>query len=248
VELLAGLLAALLPEPMRERLVRRHGVDAPGWSCLVGTVELFGGALWLVDDFLVRIRGIVDQHADVVVAAAERGALGDEHGVGIAWMGSLSWLTWLLHPLTLLVMLLTGTGAVRLLAFTLTREAVAEPLVWLLWRLWNGLAVAPARAAAEAQRFGPPRPDRVLARPDGALLVLTARPRPEWNELVAIQVGERFYRLAEVGERVEEGRRWRCHRLEELPESSVLRGLLLYEPPGAGATAATPSPPGPAVP
>lgn len=231
MEILAGLWSALAPEQIRRDVVSRWGVDPAGWSALVGVVELFGGALWLVDDFLVRIHGLVDQQTDLVVAHAERSGLDAQTALAASWSGIYAWLLWVIHPLTLLVLLLTTTGIVRLVAFATTREPVAEPLVWVGWLLWSRFAVAPARAAAEAQRFGPERPDRLLAGDDGTLVVLTARPRPEWDELVTLEVDGRFYRRVDVGERVEAGRRWHAHTLEELPESAVLRGLVRYEPP-----------------
>jgi hypothetical protein len=233
MELLAGPLSAVVPEPVRRDLVSRYGVDPAGWSCLIGVVELFGGGLWLLDDFLVRIRGLVDANATVAVAAAERGRLSSEQALAVSWSGSLAWLEWLLSPLTLLVGSLVLTGIVRLVAFAITREAVAEPLAWLGWRAWRAFAVAPAQKALELQRFGPARPDRVLAQENGELIVLTARPRPEWNELIAIEVEDRFFRLVEVSERQEGRFRWYAHHLEELPPGAVLRGLVRYEPPPA---------------
>jgi hypothetical protein len=231
LELFAGPLSALVPEELRRDLVSRYGVDPPAWSCLIGFLELFGGTLWLVDDFLVRIRGLVDAQADAVLAHVERSGLDSATALAVGWSGAYSWFLWLTRPLTLLAILLTVTGMVRLLAFAVTREAVAEPLVWLGWRAWRTFAVAPARAAVEAHRFGPPRPDRLLSQADGTLVVLCARRRSEWNELMAIEVEGRFYRLAGVEEHQEGGYRWHAHVLEELPDSAVLRGLVRYEPP-----------------
>jgi hypothetical protein len=231
MEQLAGLAAAFAPEPVRRDLVSRYGVDPAAWSCLVGFVELFGGALWLVDDFLVRIHGIVDQQTDAILAHAETSRLGDEAALAATWSGAYAWFLWAISPTTLLVGHLTVVGLLRLVAFATAREPVTEPLVWLGWRLWRSFVVAPAQAAAETRRFGTARPDLVLEPEDGTLVVLTARPRPDWNELVTIEVRERFYRLVDVGERMEKGRRWYAHTLEEQPESAVCRGLVRYEPP-----------------
>jgi hypothetical protein len=88
-------------------------------------------------------------------------------------------------------------------------------------------------AAEHAVRFGPARPDRLLPTDEGGLLVLTSAPRPEWNDLVTIQVGERFFRLAEVGERREAGLLWHSYRLREEDPTAVIRALLLYEPPAS---------------
>jgi hypothetical protein len=229
VALLAGVLSALLPAEPRERLVRRFAVDPPFWSAILGVVEAFGGALWLVDDYLRRVRGLVDQGVDAALAAGF-----EEHRVdpaAVMWSGSFAWLRWLTSPLTLLLVLAVFTGGVRLLSFALNREAVGEPLLWLAWRLWRSGVRRPALATRHALRFGPARPDRVLPTDDGGLLVLTCEPRPEWNELVTIQVGERFFRLAEVGERREGSWLWHSYRLREEDPTAVIRALVAYEPP-----------------
>jgi len=230
VALLAGVLSALLPVEPRAAVVRRYGVDPPFWSGLLGVVEALGGALWLVDDYLRRVRGLVDQGVDAALAAGFEEHPADT--LAVMWSGSFAWLRWLTSPLTLFVVLAMITGAVRLVSFGLNREAVGEPLMWLGWRVWRGLRRS-GLAAEHAVRFGPARPDRVLPTDDGGLLVLTSAPRPEWNELVTIEVGERFFRLAEVGEHRDGGLLWHSYRLREEDSSAVIRALLLYEPPVA---------------
>jgi hypothetical protein len=229
VALLAGVFAALLPTEPREGMARRFGVDPPFWSGLLGVVEALGGGLWLVGDYLRRVRGLVGQGVDAALAAGF-----EEHPtdtLAVMWSGSFAWLRWLTSPLVLFVVLAAITGAVRLVSFGLNREAVGEPLVWLGWRVWRGLRRS-GLAAEHAVRFGPARPDRVLPTDDGGLLVLTSAPRPQWHELVTIQVEDRFYRLAEVGERRDGGQLWHSYRLREEDPSAVIRALLLYELPG----------------
>jgi hypothetical protein len=132
---------------------------------------------------------------------------------------------------------------VRLTAFGVTREAVPEPLVWLGWHGWRLLVRQPLAAAREQAEYGPAtRPDRVVEQADGALLVLTSRRRLEWNELVTIQVGERFFRVEDVHERQEGPWRWHAYRLREEDAGAVFRGLLLYEPPPGPATKKAPAP------
>ena len=228
VALLAGVLSALLPAEPRAAVVRRWAVNPPFWSALLGVVEALGGGLWLVDDYLRRVRMLVDQGVDAALAAGFEDHPAD--ALAVTWSGSFAWLRWLTSPLTMLLVLAVVTGAVRLVSFALNREAVGEPLVWLGWRLWRGVRRS-GLAAEHKVRFGPSRPDRVLPTDDGGLLVLTSEPRPEWNGLVTIGVGERFFRLAEVGERREAGQLWHSYRLREENPSAVIRALLLYEPP-----------------
>lgn len=229
--LLAGVLSALLPREPREELARRHGVDPAFWSLLLGFVEAFGAFFTLVDDYLRRIRGLVDEGTDAALAGGF--GHGDVEPLAVMWGGAFAWLRWLTSPWTLFLLMAMVTGAVRLISFGLTREAVGEPFAWLGWRLWRG-ARRPAVSTQHRLRFGPPRPDRVLPEDDGGLLVLTSAPRPEWNERVTIQVGDRFFRLAEVGERRERSLLWHSYRLREEDPTAVIRALLLYEPP-AGA-------------
>lgn len=226
---LAGILAALVPREPREGIVRRWGVDPPFWSGLLGLVEVFACPLALVADFLRVVPRLVDQGADAVLAAGF-----EEHphdSLAVMWSGAFAWLRWLTSPLAMLLVLLTVTGAVRLVSFALTREAVSEPLVWLGWRLWRGFVRAPSLATRDAVRFGPARPDLVLPLEDGGLLVLSRDPKEEWNERITIQVGDRFFRLAEAGERREGSWHWHAYRLREEDPSAVIRGLVLYEPP-----------------
>ena len=229
---LAGFVSALLPTAPREAVARRYGVDPPFWSGILGVLEALGGGLWLVDDYLRRVRAFVDQGVDAALAAGFEDHPADT--LAVMWSGSFAWLRWLTSPLTMLLVLAAITGAVRLVSFGINREAVGEPLVWLGWRLWRGVRRS-GLAAEHKVRFGPVRPDRVLSTDDGGLLVLTSEPRPEWNELVTIGVGERFFRLAELGERREAGLLWHSYRLREEDPTEVIRALLLYEPPLASA-------------
>ena len=230
VALLAGVLSALLPTAPREAMARRFGVDPPFWSGVLGVVEALGGGLWLVGDYLRRVRGLVDQGVDAAFAAGFEEHPADT--LAVMWSGSFAWLRWLTSPLVLFVLLSAITGAVRLVSFGLNREAVGEPLVWLGWRAWRGVRRS-GLAAEHAVRFGPARPDRVLPTDDGGLIVLTSAPRPEWNELVTIEVDDRFFRLAEVGEHRDGGLLWHSYRWREEDPSAVIRALVLYEPPVA---------------
>jgi hypothetical protein len=231
---LAGLLAALVPEQPRERLERRHGVDAAAWSAMVGVVELFGAGLTLVGDFVARIPGLVDEHTTALLEHGQDAMLRDPaNAQALTLGGAWSWLVWMTQPATLLLFLLALTGIARLVVFAVTREALAEPLVWLGWHGWRLLVAGPAAAGRVRADYGPAdRPDRVVPQPGGGLLVLTSRPRVEWNEHVTIQVGERFFRVADVHERQEGPWRWHAYRLREEDPGAVIRALVAYEPPG----------------
>ena len=213
-------------------------MDVAAWSAAVGLVELFGAGLALVGDFVTRIPRLVNEHTAAFLENTPDPMLRDPaNAQALTLSGFWSWLVWLSQPSVLLLFLLTLTGIVRLTAFAVTREAVPEPLAWLGWHAWRVLVRQPAAAAREQAEFGPAaRPDRVVPQPDGGLVVLTSRSRPEWNELVTIQLGERFFRVEDVHERQEGPWRWHAYRLREEHPGVVIRALLRYEPPSVNQT------------
>jgi hypothetical protein len=245
-----GLLAAILPEEPRAAVVGREGTDVAAWSALLGVVELFAGGLALVDNYLRNIRQLVEQHTTAFLEGASARTLDSADAeLALYWSGSFSWAIWLATPTTWLLAMWPLVGMARLTAFAVTREPVPEPLAWLCWQAWRKLVTAPAAAARRNAIYGSSgRADRVLVEPAGDLLVLTSRPRADWNELVTIQVGERFFRLVDVAERQEAGWRWHVHRLREEDPTAVIRALVLYEPPpgaAAAVAAAASAPPSP---
>src|SRR5262249_17399058 len=157
----------------RRDALRRHGVDPAWWSFLVGLVEAFAGGLLLVDTYLRQLPRIVDVEATRFVAYTERHGVTGEQAQALTWSRAGPWLVWLPAPWTLLPVAASFTGPARIVAFAVTREAVAEPAVWVGWQLWKA-ARRPVRVAQHSARFGPPRPDLVMAQPDGELLVLTS--------------------------------------------------------------------------
>src|SRR5436305_1014908 len=89
-----------------------------------------------------------------------------------------------------------------------------------------------AERDALVRRHGAERPDRVLRDPDGDLVVLACREKPEWNERITLEIGERFYRLHRVEERADRGFHAHAYLLREIDDNEVFRGLLRYAPPG----------------
>jgi hypothetical protein len=107
------------------------------------------------------------------------------------------------------------------------QEASGEPLVWAGLRLAQRLRQG-AGTSRDRLRFGPERPDRVEAGPDGGLTVLSCRPKPDWNPRVTIEVDGRFYRLLRTEER-QDGPWWiHAYVLGEQSENEVIRALVRY--------------------
>ena len=79
-------------------------------------------------------------------------------------------------------------------------------------------------------RFGPARPDLLLHERGCDLVVVSCRPKPDWNERVTIALGTRFYRVLRSEERPDRGYRGFAYLLQESDSTEVIRGLVRYEP------------------
>lgn len=226
------LLAALLPASERDGLIRRHGAEPFVMSFLLGLVELFAGGRLLLSNALSSYQEMASAIGTHVVEHIDPRQLNSfEAKLAITESGTVIWLTWAIRPATWLLASVPLVGLARLAAFGISRDAVGEPLVWLALRLTQALR-RPLRALEIRRRFGPLRPDRMLRDRGGGLVVLSCRPKPDWNELVTVEVGERFYRLHRVEERRD--RSWWAHAylLNEADPNDVIRGLIRYERPG----------------
>jgi PAS domain-containing protein len=227
---LLNLLAALLPAPERDGLIRR-GADPALWSLLLGLVQLFLGSALLVSNALDTFQGLADAVATYTVEEIDPRALNSpENRYAVVGSGPIVWFTWVARPTTWLLASVPLVGIARLIAFAATRESVGEPVVWLGVRLFQA-AGRLLRGSQEKVRFGPERPDRVLRERDGGLVVLSRHPKPDWNERVTLEIGDRFYRLVRTEERMD-GSWWtHAYVLQEADPSEVIRALIRYEPP-----------------
>lgn len=227
---LLDVLAALLPEAERDELIRRHGVEPYTWSAVLGALELYGGGKLLLANALRYYQTATDVIAAYVVDQMDPRQLDSfDNRLALGWSGAVVWLTWALKPTTWLLVSIPLVGMARLVAFGVSRDAIGEPLIWV------GVRTAQAGrkllgTLQRRRRFGPLRPDRVLRGRGTDLIVLSCRPKPDWNERITIAVGERFYRLQRVEER-RDGAWWaHAHLLKEADPNEVFRGLVRYGP------------------
>jgi hypothetical protein len=228
---LYGLLGCLLPQPERAELERRRGGNPAAWSFALGIVEFVGGARLLYDDAMRTMQRLVLATSGAMFERLEGRASEDfDEWLAFTWSGALGWAGWAIRPWTWVLVSIPAVGLLRVVSYMSNQEAVGEPAVWLGLRLW-GLARRRFAAAAERRRFGPERADRVRREADGSLLVLAARPRPEWNERVTIQIGERFYRMVGHHLRHDGGVAWHGYTLREADPNEIIRRLVLYQPP-----------------
>lgn len=223
---LLDLLAALLPAQEREALVRR-GAEPLAWSVLLGLVEFFVGGSLLVSDALAYFQPLADEAAGRIMEMDPRELNASPENKAIGHVGAMIWLMWVLRPYTWLLASLPLVGIARLVAFGVTRDVVGEPLVWAAVRIAQA-ARRLLHGSQDLLRFGPERPDRVIQEGESDLVILSARPKPAWNERVTIEIGERFYHLRGVEER-QDGSWWAyAYLLREMEPNAIIRALVRY--------------------
>lgn len=198
--LLVTLACLVLPASHRDPLVRKHGVNAPFWSFLLGLVEMPLGFLLYFSFGMAFMSKL---------------------GLGI-----LGWISYHLTPQAWLFAVLTVTGFFRIAEYLLNKQAVGEIPVWAVIRAHEAIRRRKHRQRV-AREFAPEHlPDRLFEEGDGRLAILCARQKEDWDELVTIKVGERFYRLVGVEERKHGSWKVVAHVLEELDENEPIRRLV----------------------
>jgi len=206
----------------------RRGAEPAGISFFLGLAEFFAGAPLLISNGLDTFKALADGNADYVVNHMDPRLLNSfEAKLAVVGSGPILWLTWALNPLTWLLASIPLVGIARMVAFATARDAVGEPLVWLPLRLAQGLGRL-LRKSEKRLRFGGERPDR-LVREGSGVVILSSRPKPDWNERVTIEIEERFYRLRKAEER-QVGNAWAyAYVLEEAGPHEVIRALVRWE-------------------
>jgi hypothetical protein len=218
---LSGLLAALTPQPWRDRLAAERGIDVPRFSLALGLLQLVAGVLLFLSGGISYVRGgalvtsfaLLENWSDTLSTTDFQGG------------GLVNWIAWFLHPIAWLTGFVALTGLVRCVAFVATRETVAEPVVWLGLRLYETTRRR-RRTADRLRTLGPLRPDRIVEEDAGQRVLLTCRERPEIREGVTVEIDGRFYALDGIEERPDGEWTILAYRLREQGEGAVIRKLL----------------------
>jgi hypothetical protein len=241
--LLASLAGALLPDPERTQLLRRHGGDSAWVSFLLGAAEFVAGLQWVVGSALDYLSPLAHRMADSYLEQANQRSIGSDETLGFTLGGSVLWLAWLSRPQTWFLLSIPAVGLVRTITFLSSHDAIGEPTVWAGVRLYQWFHRRAAKTHERAAFGDAAAPDEVHQDGDD-LLVHCARERAEWNDLVTIEIGERFYRRIGhevVGSPGRGGLRRHRYRLREQPEHDVIRRLIRYELPKTGVRWAAPA-------
>jgi hypothetical protein len=131
-------------------------------------------------------------------------------------------------PVAWVGLLMMVTAVLRWANYLANRDSLGEPLVWLFLRLLQLMRGADARRRGRRD-FGSERPDRIVVDPDGTVVLLAGRLKPDWDDFRTVRVESRFFKIRAVEERAKGDYRAVAYLLEELPESEVLRGIVHAE-------------------
>lgn len=230
-----GVLSAVLPAPERDRIAASYQISPPRWSFALG---MTGGALGLLlyMDGALGFMGLLGGEQALALLDSEMPGFGRLAGI-------MTWLTWHLQPEAWLYMYLALMGLVRVLAFAITGQAVAEAVILPPLRGIQWLRGRTARQARLVQ-LGPTRSDRVLAERGGDLVVLSCRKKQDWDEVATIKIAGRFYRLIDVADRQDGLWTTIAYRLREIESTDAVRKLVKSDlRPPTGYSGATKTPP-----
>jgi len=221
-----GIAAALLPSPHRDRIVRREGLNAAGWSGFLGLLELGVGFGLYILGYLACVGAVGAEHQWILLANWGPKLTGTD----LMYSGIFAFIGWHMRPEAWLWSFIALTGALRCVTFLAVKEPVAEPVVALaMWA--GGTLTRRARERKRLMELGPERPDSLIYEPEGLdcdLLVVSCRDKPSWNRRLTIEVRDRYYRLLDRQDRWKGTRRVACFLLREVPDEEVVRGFVSY--------------------
>jgi hypothetical protein len=198
----ATLLALILPKQEREEIERCHGINPSFASLALGLLEVVGG---------------------IAASMSYGGTQLGGHGGGI-----VGWTAWHLSPVTWLIMLVLGTGLLRVSNYFVNQEPIGEPVLWVLLRMYHlyEWIARSRRLQVRARRLGPERPDRAVVEAGSDLVILASREKEHWDDVVTVKVEERFYKIRAVEERPAGPWTNIAYLLEEQPEDEPIRFLV----------------------
>ncbi len=222
---LLGLVWTLLPEGVRRRhLSPSHGDlrTSAVVSGIVQVIVLLGIEITRYFHFMNYRLGLL---AGALIEKDAATAVGNKQ---IQFgMGFVSYVEFLIQPLTILIAYFILEGLVRSAAALVTGEVVGTLPLILIER---GLRYI--RRRREEKRQGEIIPDLVSAAPvEGSgydLSVSSCRAKPNWDQLMTISYAESLYEVADYVEAAPPRRH--VYLLRRAPENKVVRGLCHYDP------------------
>ena len=130
------------------------------------------------------------------------------------------------HPLSLILLVLSGEGVLRFAAAFISDEVVPSLPIKLVFFVRDRL-----EARRKSRLLGPEVPDLLEQLPgkDGGLRICAQQPKEGWRASISVAVDGEFYEITQVETGI--GQRPFTYRLRKLPAGTVIRGMYRYDRP-----------------
>jgi hypothetical protein len=215
-----SIVLSMVPARYRGRLFHASNFDVQRGALASSLIEMIGPALLL----WLRYPAFYQAYVQAIVAdAAAKGAHREAQAAAAMGAGSFAIFTYLIQPLTLLLVYFMFEGAVRLSAFVASKEVLPSfPLQLIAWiHGW-------AAGSAHERALGPRIADVVKPGPTPELLIIESCRPKAWDTLLTISYMDKMYELESTTEQPPP-RRF-VYRLRIIPPSKLIRGIHRYQP------------------
>lgn len=210
-------LIAFLPKGYRLKLLR-GGEVPPEAAIASGVAQILIFFYLLVRYYLAFSHHWLRAAPDEVTY----GAYSSSGEPGLMGVGVFMLFSFVLQPLTMLLLYLVIEGASRSLGVVLSGEIRGNLLLWLV-----EIGQEKVEAWREQKRLGPRVVDEVVATED-ELRIASCRAKADWDERVTIAYQQGLYEVAAQEHGV--APRPFIYVLRKKPEFKVIRGLRQYSP------------------
>ncbi len=218
-----GFVAALVPSPQNSRLGKAWEVDVGPFSMALGMVEAVVGGLGFLFGGIAAMTGDIKM-LNMFLLSNWFPGMSTTHFQGAGLIALFFWVT---NPIALFLAFQGMTGIVRIFTFVTTRNAVGEPIVWLVMRI---VAAIRGRIVKTSRKkdLGPLRRDRLVYGKEADLVIFACRERHDWNDAMTLAMGDRFFHLLDVEDRVEGAFHVLAYSFTELDDREVIRRPVKY--------------------
>jgi hypothetical protein len=222
VQVLIGMVLALLPERYRRGIGYAIGVDPLRGALVGGIIECAGCGMAFCLRYITFLQDRVGRFADQLIgqnADLAMASTGVQFGAGAVSLGE-----YLINPVSLLLVYFTFEGLARYASVLINGEVVPTlPLQLIAWAHYG------FTTTRQSRDLGPPVED--LVQPgagDFALCIASCRPKP-WTQMTTIGYDDKLYELVRE-QSAQPPRKW-VYLLRHRPASKIIRGAIYqYSP------------------
>jgi hypothetical protein len=218
--MLFSILASLLPARYRGRIFHSSDLDVQRGALLSGIIEMVVPAFVLWLRYPAWYRAYVEA---IVQQVIDKGGDKDQQAAAALGAGTFSIFTYLVTPLSVILIYCMFEGVVRLTAFVASKEILPSLPLWVVELLHFSLDTYRKESS-----YGPRVVDIVRPGPLGEMLIIESCRPKAWDTLLTISYMDKMYELESTAEQAPP-RRF-VYRLRIIPQSKLIRGIHGYDP------------------